>query len=35
MEQRAAVRFFIIKGISSRIIHAELISVYGADAFIL
>jgi hypothetical protein len=35
MEQRAVVRFFTLKGLSLRDIHAELNSVYGDDALCL
>jgi transposase len=32
MEQRAVIRFFTVKGLKSRDIHAELMSVYGGNA---
>jgi hypothetical protein len=35
MERQRIVRFFALKGLSPGDIHAELVSVYGADAFVL
>jgi hypothetical protein len=32
MEQRAVIRFFTLKGLKSRDIHAELMLVYGGDS---
>jgi hypothetical protein len=35
MEQRAVTRFFTLKGLKARAIHAELVSVYLEDALAL
>jgi hypothetical protein len=35
MEQRTMTRFFTLKAINTKDIHAELVSVYGIDAFVL
>jgi hypothetical protein len=35
MEQRAVIRFFTLKGLPSRVIAAELESMYAADALAL
>jgi transposase len=35
MEQRAVIRFFTLKGLKAKAIHAELESVYGGEALAL
>jgi hypothetical protein len=35
MEQQAATRFFMLKGMKARVIHTEFKSVYGPETLIL